>query len=291
MKNKFIKFINMNSNSILRLAWKIFSILLAIFGYFPNIMDTNFWKIMLGELGIYFLSLAISTLLIYNFRSNKIINKSGLKLIVEYGDLLKIAFSDSERKNSKRIVVIPVNTAFDTIIDDNLSGITKPLVSLNTLHGRWIKKISATLHICEIDRRIVGYLKDATFNLINREQKVRGNLKDYERGTIAVFDYGQTEFFLLALSRFDENNNAQCTKDEFILSMRKLIDFIDKNSQGLPVYMPLMGTNLSRANMTHKESLQAMVALIKLYADKLKSEINIVIYDGDRDKVTIYDVS
>lgn len=72
-------------------------------------------------------------------------------------------------------------------------------------------------------------------------------------------------------------------------ALQRLIIFCDRCSQGRPIYLPLMGTNLSRADMSHKESLQTMVALFKIYANRLHNKINIVIYSGDRDKVSIYD--
>lgn len=94
----------------------------------------------------------------------------------------------------------------------------------------------------------------------------------------------------MALSEFDENNNAQCNKDEFIACIQKLINYINQTGQGVDVYVPIMGTNLSRTGMSHQESLQALVALFKLYQERLNCNVNIVIYEGDKAKVSIYDV-
>ena len=217
--------------------------------------------------------------------------KSGTKSInIIYGDLFEIAFGKDSHNS---IVVTPVNTAFDTIVDDRISNIDKPLVSPNTIHGQWVKRIQdCGLNIEELDQRIAKDLQDRhiqPIELLSQENKTRGNLKCFERGTVAVVDYKNTTFFLFALSVFDANNNAQCSRDEFIEAMQKLLLFCDHNSNGKDIYIPLMGTNLSRANMNQQQSLQSLVALCKLYEDKIHNAVNIVIYDGDRDKVSIYD--
>ena len=54
----------------------------------------------------------------------------GSNVIIIYGDILKIAFPKKDR--GKKIVVIPVNTCFDTVVGQGL-------VSQNTIHGKWIK--------------------------------------------------------------------------------------------------------------------------------------------------------
>lgn len=56
-----------------------------------------------------------------------------------YGDLFAIARHDTEYK---KIVVIPVNTTFDTIVEDAGTQQQAPLVSPNTLHGMWIRNRS-----------------------------------------------------------------------------------------------------------------------------------------------------
>lgn len=287
---KLLKFLKINCKTIFKYSWRIFAALLTVSSPFQGSYFQGTLKSLLAEGILCVLSMAFACFYTWIKKENTITTQFTTKINVVYGDIFKIAFSESNKQDIKRIVVIPFNTCFDTIVDEDIALVKKPLVSPTSIHGQWIKQVSKTLHIDEIDKRITDSLKDELYTQIQTECKSRGKIKDYDYGTVAVFDYDSTEFFLLALSRFDSNNNAQCSKDEFLLAVKKLIDFIDKHGQGLPVYTPLMGTNLSRANMTHKESLQAMVALMRLYSEKLKSEVNIVVYDGDRDKVSIYDV-
>ena len=68
------------------------------------------------------------------FRKNKIVDETQLSIILRYGDLWRFGFPNFSKK--RRIVVVNVNTAFDTIVDP--PEIHNPLVSANTVHGQWI---------------------------------------------------------------------------------------------------------------------------------------------------------
>lgn len=51
-----------------------------------------------------------------------------------------------------------------------------------------------------------------------------------------------------------------------------------------------MGTNLSRANLSHSDSLEIIYSILKINDDKIHNKIHIVIYKDDKDKVSIYDI-
>lgn len=210
------------------------------------------------------------------------------KLTLRYGDLWKIAFSN---KGNKKIVVVNVNTTFDTIVDENLSLIDKPLVSPITIHGQWIKQMNKrNVSIADIDEGIENSLrvqKVEPIKIIERSIKERGKLKCYTRGTIACYEYENTVFYLLALSEFDENNNARNTKEELVQTITKLIDFYDKYGNGLDIYVPLMGTGQSRTGLSKEESLEVTTSLFRLYKEKIHGCANIIVYSKDRDKVSL----
>lgn len=208
-----------------------------------------------------------------------------------YNDIMKIAF-EKDKKNNKKIVVIPVNTCFDTIVEDDINKEERPLVSSRTLHGKWIKKMTKNdISLDELDNRISNSIdkqKIKPLNIIPENKKDRGKRQEYERGTISIVK-GNTnvDFFLLALSKFDENNNAQCSKDEFIETIHKLILFYNKNGQGYDLFLPLMGTNLSRIGISHEASLSILESSFKLYSDEIHGKINIIIYNKEKNKVAI----
>ena len=74
-----------------------------------------------------------------------------------YADIMKIAFPKASK--GKKIVVIPVNTCFDTIVDENLAECDKPLVSPITVHGLWVKNmVKHGVNIEELDNLIDNYI-------------------------------------------------------------------------------------------------------------------------------------
>lgn len=107
-------------------------------------------------------------------------------------------------------------------------------------------------------------------------------------GTVAMIrDNKNSTFLLLAISDFDKDNVAHLSVNDFELSIKSLVDFYDKHGQGYGMEIPLMGTNLSRAGLSHNDSLRVITSLFQLYGDKIHGEIDVVIYKGDKDKVTL----
>ena len=193
------------------------------------------------------------------------------------------------KNKDKKIVVIPVNTHFDTIVDECIDCVDKPLVSANSIHGQWIKKMLENNSIEEIDTKIQDYLKRKGVQSVRDEERLRGNQNEYPIGTISVVkNSNNVDFFLLALTKFNKNNNAQCSDDEFIYTIRNLIDFYNKIGQRYTLYLPLLGTSYSRIKYSHQESLEKIITLCKLEKSKIFGEIKIVIYNKDKNKVSLW---
>ena len=200
-----------------------------------------------------------------------------------YGDIFKIA---SNRKCEKN-VVISVNTTFDTIVGDGI-------VSPETLHGQWINQLCSNGHTVEqLDQLIeksLKELKDLEAVELSEQQKPKGKRRAYPQGTVAQVDVGNTHYFLVALSHFDENLNAQCGREDVLTVVNSLIDDLDKKAQGSPVYIPLLGTGMSGAGLEMEESLQIISDLLKLKRHKLRGPFNIVVYHKHRHQVSIFDL-
>lgn len=211
------------------------------------------------------------------------------KIIVRYCDIINEAFGKTEEE---RLYVIPVNSSFDTIVDSDISLHNKPLISPRSLHGKWIKKMEETgKNVTNIDSEIKHSLE--MYNIVPiktlaEEQKERGKREVYELGTIAVVKgKGNNSFLLLALTDFDENNNAHVSVEKLEYVIKRLIEFYSQQGQGYEMVIPLMGTNLSRANISHEESLQIITSRLLLYKHSICGDVSVAIYPGDKDKVTI----
>lgn len=222
------------------------------------------------------------------FRKKIICRSLSGTIIVRYADLLKEGFD--LRRKQERLYVIPVNSSFDTVVDEDISLCSKPLISPNTLHGRWIKKMGE-------HQKDPQYIDDAICACLNKQKKSpretlqnkeNGKKEVYDLGTVAIVKgVGKNTFLLLAMSNFDENNNAHVSIENLEKVIKCLIDFYDEHGQGYELVVPLMGTNFSRTGLTHEDSLKIISAMFQIYKNKIHGDVSIVIYKADRDKVTI----
>lgn len=208
------------------------------------------------------------------------------KIKAIYGDIIKISFPKKDK--GEKIVVIPVNTCFDTIVGDGV-------VSAKTIHGQWIKNMNkhgvSTAKLDEIiDQAIIEQGLQPT-KVYTQKEKSKGKLVRFPIGTVLpIAGVNGLTYYLLALSEFDENLNAQCSKEDFVGCIQSLISFYDKNGQGNPAYLPLMGTGLSRVNISQSESLNIIVNMLKLNRDKIHGELDVVVYSKEKNMVSIHDV-
>ena len=54
------------------------------------------------------------------------------------------------------------------------------------------------------------------------------------------------------------------------------------------MFLPLMGTGSSRVDITHEQSLEIIKSSV-LASEKINGSVNIVVYNGDKDKVSIFE--
>lgn len=289
-----------NISNIFLLSFKISGILftaLTIFLSFwswDDLSIKDWWIKMLILLSIYVVSFIIAfILIIFILKSKKIWSNGKNKAVAMYSDLFLLGFNKKNKKN--KIIVIPVNDTFETIVERATEEITKPLVSPNSNHGRWIMNYCKEYGITpeDLNTRIQNNLKKQGHRPIKTysiEEKDRGNRDSYTLGTVAIIDgmNNNVKFYLLAISEFDENNNAKSNKKQIMYSVDELIDYYDKNGQADPIFLPLMGTGRSRANMSHEQSLKVIKSCILTSDKKINGEMNIVVYTGDRNKVSIF---
>ena len=239
------------------------------------------------------LAIVVGLISVYIYRKKVIFENAQGKLTIRYGDIFKFGFPKwcLKYKKHKKIVVIGVNTSFDTIVDEDVQNISKPLVSINSLHGIWLRRMQEQgVDGVTISNRIKANLQLQNIlpsKTLSNTQKQRGNLDCYDKGTIAVVEHENTIFYLVALSEFDENNNAQNTRYELTKTIEKLILYYDQKGQGYDIYVPLLGTGLSRTNITAEEALDIIVSEIKINRSKIHGNITVVVFEKDREKVSI----
>ena len=68
----------------------------------------------------------------------------------------------------------------------------------------------------------------------------------------------------------------------------KLVEFYNSKGQGYPIYIPLMGTNLSRAGLSHELAYKKMISILELESNNIHGSVNVVIYNKEKHKVSIW---
>ena len=248
---EFLKKIKLNIIPIIKktilLSGFIFSVLTIVLSFitWEDMKIENIWIKICILFGIILGSFLISLFFIVVILKNKKLWANGKnKVLAFYGDLFKIM-----SKQEKKIVVIPVNDTFETIVDDDLVQ-DKPLVSLTTIHGQWIKYMNFKgIDSKTLSTMISNNLKNRKIKPIQiytSEEKNRGNKESYELGTIATINgENNTTFYLIAISKFDENNKANSSRKKIRNCVDELIEFYDTNGQGYQIFIPLFGTGVN----------------------------------------------
>lgn len=301
MKKMIINLLNrlrINASEIFKIActwtgvfmtiWGFLSLFVSMSGMIPDGLSFII-KILMGcliLLGVFIILIIISGFYVLSVNNVRAItSNSGHHVYVKYGDI----FSPKIIKKGNydcRNIVIPVNRCFDTIVD-------KHLVSRNTLHGKLLQSLYCDNKYTSdsLNDKIQQSLVNSPFHMLPTSDKSSGNLKRYDVGTIAELELdSQMSYYLLGLSTFDKKLNAHTSKKDFVLSVQKLIDFCDQRAQGNPVILPLLGSGMSRTNIELKDSLNYLIKALAINKDKINCDFYIVIWKGDKDRVSIKDL-
>jgi hypothetical protein len=209
--------------------------------------------------------------------SRHLLWKSGTaSLTVEVGNILAQGFGRPKAK--KPIVVIPVNNTFDTEVTFDYEASGLPLVSTESLHGKWLlKMMDAGIESDEIADRIRCDITSR--DITPASTVVRGNstIAAYELGTVARIENNKAVFFLLALSEFDKNNRAMVNGEDVYGIMEKLLMAYDTYGQGLDLYLPLIGTRQSRAQLSSRESFDTIVRCVQANKSLIHGNVYITV--------------
>lgn len=195
---------------------------------------------------------------------------------IEIGDLFSKGFG--RKRKTKNIVVIPVDTGFGTEVSRRLDITGCPAVSETTLHGQWLMRMYKTGESADsIKRRIEDNLHGRGMKPVFREDaQIR-----YPIGTVAILENERAVFFLLAISDFDENNNAQSNCNLIKESILSLLDLYNKRGQGLDLYLPLLGSGLSRSGLTSDGAFRLIFETIRDERENIRGGITLVVRPRD----------
>ena len=123
----------------------------------------------------------------------------------------------------------------------------------------------------------------------NVQRLYGGKTTKYKLGSICPVD----DYFLLALTHFDEDNRAYLTIEDYISCLMHMWNELDVYYAQQPIYMPLLGGGITRfngANVELQDLLKYIIITFKASRVTFKSGLNIVLYDGDKEKINLHDI-
>jgi|GEM_PF-1079666 len=198
------------------------------------------------------------------------------------GDLFSYGFDN--RKRARSIVVIPVETTFETKISWMKEAELYPLVSANTIHGQW-------LHRWEQSGNDMQLLAD----------QIRGRLKAYRIagdfdtdgqykvpiGTVVEIDSKNARYFLLPIAEFDSENRAHSNCGQIQKAINNLMVYYDRCGQGDLLAIPLLGTGMSRAGLSYQASFNLIQSTILAHKHLVQGKVLIIATPEAYDQIQI----
>ena len=193
----------------------------------------------IGVVVVAYIILIIGTMSVkYKLSKNAItLNIRGMKVIIKEGDILA----------SAGWKLIPFNEYFDTQVDD-------VIIAHSSLNGKYIDSLS------DDDREALKLaISDDNKSPLHRHNLSDGAKTRYELGTIKVFQ----EVMMLALTHFNEQNEAHTNRAEYEHTLRKMWKEIRRTYQGKPINIPLIGGGITQfEDMTDKPNDQLLRCIL-----------------------------
>lgn len=208
------------NNRVLKAFGSIATWTLAVFSVaiiFIPITDECKWYIC-GGLVLLHVFLYIGVWIYYNKKKSATVKIRNTKITIKEGDLFK--------EEGKKVIAF--NEYFDTQVDD-------VIIAKKSLNGIFI-----TEHVSDVasfDRHISDFLSNRTPVFV--DERRLGKKIRYDLGTIVPYE----DYYLLAYSRFDENNCAFLEKDDIAKVYLKMWSEIDILKACNSICMPVLGSS------------------------------------------------
>ena len=230
------------------------------------------------------LSIVFSYLFFRFVKHHKISSRGSISIEAMYGDILKI-----KNKKEKPVIVIPVNSSFDSIVENDLN-IKNRIIEGSSIHGQWLTKYASSKDsLEELQKEINLGIKKQNLIPICKLTNKRGNKNVYPLGSHIFIEKNDYTFLLFALTEFDDCNKVVKKDAEvFVDLMAKLMDSTDYCA-GHHVYIPIMGTKIALFGITPSQSFEYIKSAALNKKQSLRTSITIVICNENRGKVSIYD--
>lgn len=177
------------------------------------------------------------------------------KIYLSLSDKVKASISYGDLFTKDGITVIPVNEYFDTLVDDKV-------IAINTIHGKFVRQFFGGDEN-NLKSQITKSLNGIPF-IDTNTKRTSGNKKKYPLGTVARVVKDNKVFYLVALTKFNENHRAEVLNSEYQRVMCDLFTYVNQHSQGKKVNVPLIGAGHSGVNLSKQKLLEFLLFSISM---------------------------
>lgn len=207
------------------------------------------------------------------------------KITIGEGNIFELLDKNPDERKGE-ISVIAVNDCYDIIVDDRI-------IAAKSLHGQYINKLIKEGKLEQLNKVIeTDEILNKDFNRTEIPERLKGRKVKYSIGSVIEFE----SYVLAAFTKFDENNKAFLTAEEYTRFWMRFWENIDEIYAGRTINIPLIGAGIARfrnGKPTKQELLEVMLWTLKIsgfhntYGDK---QINFVIYNADVEDIDFYHI-
>lgn len=230
------------------------------------------YKVPVGIcLALLLLIIYIIMWLIANFQDKATLNINNSIMITKTGDI----FEEDGLK------VIAFNEYFDTLVDNMI-------IAERSLNGIYIK--SKINDIEELNRQMSNNTHLSENIIAINPNRLYGKKTKYKLGTI----YQQDDYLLTAFAKFDDDNRAYLSMNDFVNFLLNFWNEIDKIYGGRSISIPLLGSGITRLKeynaISEQELLELLIWSFKISRIKFTypSIVSIIIDKSKKDKINFY---
>lgn len=228
------------------------------------------WRVRLVVLiGSYIVILALVLIIKFYCVKNEIhLEIRGIKVIIKEGNLFKAVGWK----------LIPFNEYFDTQVDD-------VIIAHNTLNGKFIDNLN------DNDRAaLVSAINDDNKSPLSRHFSPDGSKTGYELGTIKTYQ----DYMMLALTHFNEQNEAHTNRAEYENTLRTMWREISRVYAGKPINIPLIGGGLTRlddmSEKPNEQLLKCILCTLRTSTVTFIEPITIIITKSALETINLYEL-
>lgn len=268
---KKVNFFNKLVKAIFYKYFSFISVVLSVVVIFFDIPQE--WKKFSGGVFLVLCIFLYIIIWIIANRKEKIrLNIGGTPIHIKTGDFFE----------QTGLKVVPFNEFYDTKVDDSI-------ITHESLNGQYIDKYWKD-SVSELNKNIHNskLLKDkALESQVERE----GKTVNYPIGSVVVVD----DFVLTAFTKFDSDNQAKLTINDYLEFLMKFWNEINKVYAQKKVVVPLFGSGITRftngiEDIDENELLRIMIWTFKVSKIKFEypADLTVVIHPEKIDKINIF---